>query len=63
MSVRLNQPVATNPNAGELAMVSILQGNILKSHGRKATAHVLLRFDSAELTAMSWGSDLVLCIL
>jgi Dyp-type peroxidase family len=51
MSVRLNQPLASNPNADELAMLSILQGNILKSHGRKATAHVFLRFDSAQVTA------------
>ncbi len=52
MPVRLNQPLASNPNADELAMLSVLQGNILKSHGRKATAHVFLRFDSVESTAV-----------
>lgn len=50
MSVRLNQPLASTPNADELAMLSVLQGNILKSHGRKATAHIFLRFDSAQST-------------
>ena len=52
MSVRLNQPLASNPNADELDMLAVLQGNILKPHGRKVTAHVFLHFDSAQVTAV-----------
>lgn len=47
MSVRLDQPLAKTPNADGLAMLAQLQGNILKGHGRKNTAHVFLRFDPA----------------
>lgn len=47
MSVRLDQPLAKSPNADEQAMLAQLQGNILKGHGRKNTAHVFLRFDPA----------------
>ncbi len=48
MPVRLNQPLSKTPNADEQAMLAQLQGNILKGHGRKHTAHVFLRFDAAE---------------
>lgn len=50
MSVRLDQPLAKSPNADEQAMLAQLQGNILKGHGRKSTAHVFLRFDPARQT-------------
>ena len=48
MSVRLNQPLAKTLNADEQAMLAQLQGNILKGHGRKLTAHVFLRFDPTQ---------------
>jgi Dyp-type peroxidase family len=50
MPVRLNQPLSKAPNADEQAMLAMLQGNILKGHGRKKTVHVLLRFDPAQQT-------------
>lgn len=51
MSVRLDQPLASNPNADEQKMLTMLQGNILKGHGRKNTAHIFLRFDSVQRAA------------
>lgn len=47
MSVRLDEPLSTEPNADEMAMLKLLQGNILKGHGRHRTANVFLRFDPA----------------
>lgn len=46
MPVRMHQPLSTMPNADEVAMLEMLQGNILRGHGRHHTAHVFLRFDS-----------------
>jgi hypothetical protein len=51
MSVRLDQPLASNPNADEQKMFIMPHGNILKSHGRKNTAHIVLRFDPAQHAA------------
>src|SRR5262244_831108 len=51
MPVRLNQPLPHAPNADEAAMLTRLQGNILVGHGRRATAHVFLRFDPARAAA------------
>lgn len=45
MPVLLDRPLPKQPNAAERAMLRLLQGNILASHGRSATAHVFLRFD------------------
>ncbi|HVM94850.1 MAG TPA: hypothetical protein VMT89_00610, partial [Candidatus Acidoferrales bacterium] len=46
MPINLNEPLPTNPDNTELAMLKKLQGNILKGHGRHRTAHVFLRFDA-----------------
>lgn len=50
MPIDLCRPLSwrdTSPD--ELAMLSNLQGNILKGHGRKHAAHVLLQFDKGDL--------------
>jgi Dyp-type peroxidase family len=51
MPVALDRPLPKQPNAAERAMLRLLQGNILKGHGRCATAHVFLRFDPARQAA------------
>ncbi len=51
MPVRLNQPLSSTPNADENVMLSNLQGNILKGHGRDRTAHVFLRFKPGKAAA------------
>ena len=51
MAVALDRPFPKQPSAAERAMLRLLQGNILKAHGRSATAHVFLRFDSARSEA------------
>ncbi len=43
MPVRLDNPLVLSPNPDERVMLSQLQGNILKGHGRHRTAHVFLR--------------------
>ena len=43
MPVRLDRPLSKLRNADEQAMLSQLQGNILKGHGRSRTAQVFLR--------------------
>lgn len=46
MSVRLEKPLATDINASEREMLNLLQGNVLKGHGRAVTVCLLLRFDA-----------------
>lgn len=43
MPVRLDRPLSKLRNVDEQSMLSQLQGNILKGHGRTRTAHVFLR--------------------
>ena len=45
MAVDLDAPLPVSPGADEKALLARLQGNILRGHGRRATAHVFLRFD------------------
>lgn len=52
MSFNLAKPLPANPSPSEQASLALLQGNILKGHGRHATAHVFLRFDPAQKAAV-----------
>jgi len=52
MPVRLQRPLAKLTNAAERAMLETLQGNILKGHGRDVTAHVFLRFELQQTSAV-----------
>src|SRR5215470_7064987 len=54
MSVRLDRPLSKTPNAAEQAMLEMLQGNILKGHGRRKTIHVLLRFVPGQAPARAF---------
>jgi Dyp-type peroxidase family len=44
-AIDLDRPLPLRPTAAERAMLRALQGNVLAGHGRRATAHVFLRFD------------------
>lgn len=44
MAVRLDRPLSVQPNDDEQEMLTMLQGNILRSHGRRNTALIVLRF-------------------
>ena len=48
MVVNLNQPLRwKSANADETFMLNDLQGNILKGHGRRHSAHVFITFKNA----------------
>jgi Dyp-type peroxidase family len=50
MPVRLDRPLSKLRNADEQSMLSQLQGNILKGHGRTRTAQVFLRIKRGRAT-------------
>jgi Dyp-type peroxidase family len=50
MPVRLDRPLSKLRNADEQAMLSQLQGNILKGHGRTRTAQIFLRIKRGRAT-------------
>lgn len=55
MAINLDNVEPIDPTAAEYAsLMSDLQGNILKAHGRDHTAHVFIRFGPDVAAAASW---------